>query len=62
LHLQTYCLRHLEAEHFTTIHFFGDKTTEGGNDFELYSHPSVKGHRVEGPADTMKQLHETFKF
>jgi hypothetical protein len=25
---KTYCLRHIEAENFKTIHFFGDKTYE----------------------------------
>lgn len=52
---KTYCLRYVKAEGFTDIHFFGDKTFEGGNDFEIFTHPEVKGHTVTGPEDTMAQ-------
>lgn len=68
---KTYCLRHVEAEnpeagglpdgvHYTTIHFFGDKTFEGGNDWEIYNDPRVTGHSVKGPEDTMAILQEMF--
>ncbi|KAJ3094305.1 Phosphomannomutase [Phlyctochytrium planicorne] len=57
---QTYCLRHLEKEGFKTIHFFGDKTFKGGNDFEIYTHPAVTGHSVTQPADTQRILKELF--
>ncbi|KAI8811688.1 sec53p [Cladochytrium replicatum] len=57
---KTFCLRHLEGEEFSTIHFFGDKTFEGGNDFEIFTHPSVKGHSVNSPDDTARILRETF--
>ncbi|KAJ9060561.1 Phosphomannomutase 1, variant 3 [Entomophthora muscae] len=57
---KTYCLRHVESEGFKTIHFFGDKTFEGGNDFEIFSHPSVTGHSVTSPQDTRKILKELF--
>ncbi|KAJ3003229.1 UNVERIFIED_CONTAM: Phosphomannomutase [Siphonaria sp. JEL0065] len=57
---KTYCLRHLEGEGFKTIHFFGDKTFEGGNDFEIYTHPSVTGHSVASPDDTQRILGELF--
>ena len=36
---KTYCLRYLPEADFDEIHFFGDKTFEGGNDFEIYTHP-----------------------
>jgi len=49
---KTYCLRYLE--HFNKIHFFGDKTFLGGNDYEIFSHPSIIGHTVTGPEDTCK--------
>merc|ERR1712144_153219 len=39
---KTYCLQ------------FRDKTFEGGNDFEIYTHPDVKGHSVTSPDDTKK--------
>ena len=28
---KTYCLKHIEAEEFKTIHFFGDKTYKVSN-------------------------------
>ena len=62
-----YCLQHIENDknlpdgvEYKTIHFFGDKTFEGGNDYEIYSDPRTIGHSVHGSADTMKQLRETF--
>lgn len=63
---KTYCLQHLAAEkdisgvEYKTIHFFGDKTFQGGNDYEIYSDPRTIGHSVTGPEDTMKQLKEIF--
>lgn len=57
---KTYCLKHLKADNFKTIHFFGDKTFEGGNDFEIYSHPEVIGHSVKCPEDTIRILGELF--
>lgn len=64
---KTYCLQHLEKEaqrpggiEYKTVHFFGDKTFEGGNDYEIFSDPRTTGHTVTGPEDTMKQLHELF--
>ncbi|PKC70125.1 eukaryotic phosphomannomutase [Rhizophagus irregularis] len=55
---KTYCLKHIEAEGFKTIHFFGDKTYEGGNDYEIYTHPKVTGHSVNNPGETVKKLKE----
>lgn len=57
---KTYCLQHLENEGFSQIHFFGDKTDKGGNDFEIFTHKSVIGHKVTGPNDTRKQLEDLF--
>src|SRR5947199_6553825 len=67
---KTYCLRHVEAEadpskglsgiHYKTIHFFGDKSFKGGNDYEIYSDPRITGHAVKGPEDTMNVLRELF--
>lgn len=58
---KTYSLRHVEKEGFSTIHFFGDKTYEGGNDYEIFNHPKVTGHSVTTPADTMCILKDLFK-
>ncbi len=57
---KTYCLRHIANESFKEIHFFGDKTAPGGNDYELYHHPSVKGHTVTSPEDTANQVRRLF--
>ncbi|KAG0242296.1 Phosphomannomutase [Actinomortierella wolfii] len=57
---KTYCLRHIEGEKFKTIHFFGDKTFKGGNDYEIYTHPLVTGHSVTSPEDTERILRELF--
>ncbi|KAJ3536845.1 hypothetical protein NM688_g6780 [Phlebia brevispora] len=57
---KTYCLRHVEDEHFEEIHFFGDKTYKGGNDYEIFSDPRTIGHSVKNPDDTMRLLREMF--
>ncbi|KAJ1672436.1 Phosphomannomutase 1, partial [Spiromyces aspiralis] len=57
---KTYCLRHLETENFTTIYFFGDKTFEGGNDYEIYTDKRVTGHSVKTPFDTIEILRSLF--
>lgn len=58
---KTYALRHIKADNFKIIHFFGDKTFEGGNDYEIYNHQDTVGHAVTGPADTITQVREIFK-
>jgi phosphomannomutase len=57
---KTYALRHVENEGFKEIHFFGDKTHKGGNDYEIFTDDRTIGHTVVGPEDTMKQLNELF--
>ncbi|ORZ32108.1 eukaryotic phosphomannomutase [Catenaria anguillulae PL171] len=42
---KTYCLRH---------------TYQGGNDYEIYVHPDVKGHSVKNPEETVKILGDLF--
>ncbi|KAG8525407.1 Phosphomannomutase 1 [Bacidia gigantensis] len=64
---KTYCLQYLESEKklsgvdYSTIHFFGDKTAKGGNDYEIYSDSRTTGHAVNNPDDTMKELKEIFQ-
>ncbi|KAI4457209.1 phosphomannomutase [Holotrichia oblita] len=58
---KTYCLTHLESEGFDEIHFFGDKTDLGGNDYEIFNDSRVIGHKVKNPDDTRKILKELFK-
>lgn len=57
---KTYCLRHIVNEGFKEIHFFGDKTEKGGNDYEIFNHPQVLGHAVKSPEDTAAQLRQLF--
>ncbi|EEB14812.1 phosphomannomutase, putative [Pediculus humanus corporis] len=38
------------------IHFFGDKTEKGENDYEIFTCSKVIGHKVTSPSDTMEQL------
>jgi phosphomannomutase len=57
---KTYCLNFLPVEDFDEIHFFGDKTFEGGNDYEIYTHERVIGHVTTGPEDTMSQCKQLF--
>jgi len=54
---KTYCLQ-LIKDKFKEIHFYGDKTEPGGNDYEIYSHPIVKGHSVKNPEDTLRIVTE----
>lgn len=57
---KTYCLKLLETENFDVIHFFGDKTEKGGNDYEIFNDARVIGHKVINPDDTKRQLEELF--
>lgn len=58
---KTYCLQHVEKEGvFTKIHFFGDKTHKGGNDYEIFEDPRTEGHRVTKPEDTMEEVRKLF--
>lgn len=57
---KTFCLNFLNAEDYDEIHFFGDKTFEGGNDFEIFTHSRVIGHTVTSPEDTMRQVSALF--
>jgi len=57
---KTYCLRFLENEGFEEIHFFGDKTHVGGNDYEIFNDKRTIGHKVLNPDDTKMQLIELF--
>ena len=63
---KTYCLRHVEAEknisgvEYTTVHFFGDKTFKGGNDYEIFEDGRTVGHSVQNPEETMRLVKEMF--
>ncbi|KAL6929635.1 Phosphomannomutase 1 [Hanseniaspora valbyensis] len=57
---KTYCLQHVEKDNFKEIHFFGDKTFKGGNDYEIYEDKRTIGHAVNSPVDTVRILKELF--
>lgn len=57
---KTFCLQFVPNDEFETVHFFGDKTQEGGGDFELFTHPRTIGHTVSSPEDTMEQVESIF--
>jgi len=59
---KTYCLRYLPEADFDEIHFFGDKTFVGGNDYEIFEHPRTVGHAIAdaNPLTTLKKLSELF--
>ena len=58
---KTYCLQHVEKDGpWKEIHFFGDKTSPGGNDHEIFASDKTIGHTVTSPADTIAQLTELF--
>jgi phosphomannomutase len=53
---KTYCIQFLEKDGFKEIHFFGDKTFKGGNDYEIYEDSRTVGHSVKSPQDTIEQV------
>ena len=53
---KTYCLQYVLKDGFDTIHFFGDKTYPGGNDYEIFSSEQTIGHTVTSPEDTMYKI------
>lgn len=55
---KTYCLRYLDE--FNEIHFFGDKTYKGGNDYEIFESERTVGHTVTSPDDTKEKCKEIF--
>mmetsp|Transcript_17489 Transcript_17489/g.36695 ORF Transcript_17489/g.36695 Transcript_17489/m.36695 type:complete len:251 (-) Transcript_17489:218-970(-) len=57
---KTYCLKFLKEEDFDEIHFFGDKTFEGGNDYEIFTSERTIGHTVTSPDDTREQCTKLF--
>ena len=57
---KTFCLSYIPESKFDEIHFFGDKTFEGGNDYEIFNSSRVIGHCVSSPKDTMKKCKQIF--
>lgn len=55
-----FCLGFVEKDNYSTIHFFGDKTKPGGNDYEIYSDPRTTGHEVSCPEETQQLCQQLF--
>eukprot|EP00483_Globobulimina_turgida_P012756 UN12780 len=55
---KTYCLRFVEKKGFKEIHFFGDKTHKGGNDYEIFEDDRTIGHTVKSPEETEELIKE----
>ncbi|XP_038211892.1 phosphomannomutase [Zerene cesonia] len=53
---KTYALDHVADAKFEEIHFFGDKTMLGGNDYEIYNDERTIGHKVTSAEDTKEQV------
>ncbi|KAI5698546.1 hypothetical protein M8J76_013193 [Diaphorina citri] len=57
---KTYCLKYLDQDFANRIHFFGDKTSPGGNDYEIYNDNRTHGHSVTSPQHTIETLSQLF--
>ena len=59
---KTFCLQYLDEKDYDEVHFFGDKTFEGGNDYEIFSHARTIGHSIDdaNPETTRRILEELF--
>ncbi|KAF4322650.1 hypothetical protein BBO99_00003635 [Phytophthora kernoviae] len=57
---KTFCLRYLDPKDYDEIHFFGDKTHQGGNDYEIYTSERTIGHSVKNPEETIQILDQLF--
>lgn len=63
-HARTRCLLGLlvALHHATHSHYgvYDGACAQGGNDYEIFSHPDVVGNTVVSPEDTMRQVRERF--
>ncbi len=57
---KTYCLQFLKQ--YDNIIFFGDKTHEGGNDYEISICKDItRAYSVKGPEDTIEKINSVIK-
>ncbi|CAG5897490.1 unnamed protein product [Menidia menidia] len=54
------CLDLLEREGLDAIYFFGNETSDGGNDYEIFNDPRTIGFTVYSPEDTARLCRELF--
>lgn len=55
-----FCLQFVKDDGYDDIHFFGDKTSQGGNDYEIFTDNMTIGHTVTSPDDTEQQCRKLF--
>jgi len=56
---KSFCLQYLQG--FEKIHFFGDNTEPGGNDYPLFCQKNIIGHAItQGPSQTRQISSELF--
>ncbi len=53
---KSYVLQFINIDEYENIYFFGDRCTQNGNDFPLYSNKNIKGNHVESPEHTFTLL------
>ena len=56
---KTFCLQFVKHE-YNEIYFLGDKTTKGGNDYEIFNHETTTSYAVNSPDYTIKLLNKLF--
>ncbi len=56
---KTYCLQFVENK-YDQIYFFGDKTSPGGNDYEIFMDSRTISNTVKNPEETIEQLTRIF--
>ncbi|KAM9784004.1 phosphomannomutase 1 [Syngnathus typhle] len=54
------CLDLLASEGLDAIYFFGNETSDGGNDYEIFNDPRTIGYTVDSPRDTAIRCRQLF--
>ncbi|KAJ8254354.1 hypothetical protein COCON_G00209660 [Conger conger] len=54
------CLEVLQGDGLEAIYFFGNETSRGGNDYEIFNDPRTIGFTVYSPSDTARQCRDLF--
>jgi len=53
-------MNHINKEDYESIHYFGDKYENNGNDYLLLNHSDIVGHKVDNYMDTFNLLEQVF--
>lgn len=53
-------MNHIKKEDYHSIHYFGDKYEDNGNDYLLLNHRDIIGHKVNNCLDTYNKLESIF--